>query len=120
MGFFSFLTTDTKRSISNAHSSRGTFKVVMVDNHGEEYVEENYKGYGVFGGQDIFILIAEMNGYWFDEDKDPDQEYNRIRDIGVNLYYSERTDVRLPNIYEVSQDWQDVPLESCPNQGFFY
>ena len=120
MGFFSFKTTDTNRSISNVYSSKGAFKVVMVDSHGEEYVEDNYKGYGIFGGQDIFILIAEMNGYWFEEDADEDMEYDRIRSIGIELYFSGRKDIKMPNIYEISQDWKNVPLENCEFQGYFY
>ena len=72
MGFFSFKTTDTGRSISNRHSHKGTFPVVIVDNKGNIYRENNYGGYGIFGGKDIFILTAEMNGYKWNEEADPD------------------------------------------------
>jgi hypothetical protein len=119
MGFFSFKTTDTNRSINNAHSGIPTFKVVVVDDNGNEYVEHNYNGYGIFGGIDIFILIAEMNGYLFNDDNDPDQEYETLRNLGIQLYYEEPEAIH-PNIYEVPQEWANVPLDSCEAQGFFY
>jgi hypothetical protein len=34
----------------------------MTDNAGNQWVEEQYEGYGVFGGKDFFELLAEMNG----------------------------------------------------------
>jgi hypothetical protein len=119
MGFFSFKTTDTNRSISNVYSSKGAFKVVLVDDNGNEYVEHNYQGYGIFGGIDIFILIAEMNGYLFNDDNDPDQEYETLRNLGIQLYYEEPEAIH-PNIYEVPQEWTNVPLDRCESQGYFY
>ena len=60
MGFFSFMTQDTERSISNRYSARGTFKVIMSDDKGNHYVEHNYDGYGVFGGKDYYELVDEI------------------------------------------------------------
>jgi hypothetical protein len=124
MGYFSFLTTDTGRSISNIHSGRGTFKVILVDNKGNHYPEERYQGYGVFGGQDIFVLIAEMNGHTFNENEDPDVEFRFLRGVGIDLYFSGKDGILMPNIYEtldeVPREWENVPLLGCPAQGFFY
>ena len=62
MGFFSWNTSDTQRSIANNYSKRGTFKVHMVTKDGRAYTEENYEGYGEFGGKDFYELLAELNG----------------------------------------------------------
>ena len=61
MGYFSWKTQDTGRSISNIDSCRGSFPITMIDNKGNRFHEENYEGYGVFGGKDFFELLAEMN-----------------------------------------------------------
>lgn len=122
MGFFSFKTTDSGRSISNRHSSLGAFPVVMVDNKGKEYYEQNYGGHGIFGGKDIFILTAEMNGYKWDKEVDPDMDFGRMRDIGIDLICSAPSShVIHPNIFEGEpQEWKDVPLLPCEYQGYFY
>ena len=57
MGFFSFKTTDTNQSIPNRHSDKDTFTVYMVDIDNNIYTEQNYDGYGVFGGKDFFELL---------------------------------------------------------------
>jgi hypothetical protein len=62
MGFFSWKTQDTNKSIANQYSNRKPFKVTMSDNKGNKWTETNYEGYGVFGGKDYFELLAEMNG----------------------------------------------------------
>ena len=62
MGFFSWKTQDTDRSIANNYSTRKTFTVVMIDNKGNKWVEQSYEGYGVFGNKDYYELLAEMNG----------------------------------------------------------
>lgn len=61
MGFFSWKTSDTNRSISNAHSKRGTFNVYVLCPDGTAIPEGNYDGYGVFGGFDIYELVAIWN-----------------------------------------------------------
>ena len=62
MGYFSFKTSDTQKSIPNAGSIRETFKVHMITEDGQVFTEEDYGGYGEFGGKDIYTLIGEMNG----------------------------------------------------------
>lgn len=70
MGFFSWLTSDTERSISNNYSVRETFPVYMITEDGQVFYEEEYEGYGVFEGKDIFVLAAELNGYKGDTDEE--------------------------------------------------
>lgn len=73
MGFFSWFTSDTEKSIANKYSTRDTFPVHMVTEDGQIFTENDYDGYGVFGGKDIYVLIAEMNGY-----KGADDEETRM------------------------------------------
>jgi hypothetical protein len=70
MGFFSWVTSDTKKSIANQYSLRSTFPVHMITEDGQIFTENNYDGYGVFGGKDIYVLAAEMNGYKGDTDEE--------------------------------------------------
>jgi len=58
MGFFSWRTQDTDKSISNAYSENGTFPVFMIDDKGNIWYEDEYEGYGEFGGKDYYELLA--------------------------------------------------------------
>ena len=108
MGFFSWITQDTKRSISNRYSSRPPFPVTMTDNRGNRWHETGYDGYGVFGGKPYYELLAEMNGL------PPDF------DTGVDLAYSTQPHIT-PNLTEDPEwAWRDEAPESCPGQGVFY
>ena len=62
MGFFSWQTCDTDRSIANNASDRETFEVHMITPDGRVFTEKNYDGYGEFGGKDFYELLAELNG----------------------------------------------------------
>jgi len=113
MGFFSWKTNDTKRSIANQYSSRSTFTVYMRDNKGNVWVEEDYDGYGVFGGKDYYELLAEMNGL------EPD------RDAGISLQFdSKREDIIFPALFEHdTSSWEThlgLEPQNCPAQGYFY
>lgn len=109
MGFFSWRTQDSHRSIPNMHQSgRGTFKVVMHDNKGNKWTEDNYDGYGVFGGKDYYELLAEMNG-------------GTSREDGIRIAYSGEHFFS-PNLTESDEDWKwiDEEPENCEYQGYFY
>jgi len=62
MGFFSWKTQDTNKSIPSSYSERKTFPVTLSDDKGNTWHEPDYEGYGVFGGKDYYELLAEMNG----------------------------------------------------------
>ena len=102
MGFFSFKTQDTDRSIANKHSGRPTFPVIMVDDRGNEYYEPDYDGYEV---------LAEMNGA-------------KTRDEGIDIAFDEsRQGTLYPALVE--QVWGDIrgsvkAPDSCEHQGYFY
>jgi hypothetical protein len=70
MGFFSWKTSDTKRSIPSSYSCRSTFTVHMITEDGQVFTENDYEGYGVFGGKDIYELIADLNGLCPEGDTD--------------------------------------------------
>jgi hypothetical protein len=107
MGFFSFKTQDTNRSISNVNSIRGAFTVTMSDNNGNRYTEANYHGYGVFGGKDFYELLAEMNG-------------KQTREEGIKIAFSGEKYVS-PNLSEaLDWKWIDSAPETCEDQGYFY
>ena len=122
MGFFSFKTTDTGESISNKYSERDTFYVTMIDNTGHWWTEWHYEGYGIFGGKDIYELIAEMNG-------------KTTREEGIDLFFDHKEGkidkILTPNLYRrgfeyyedlrnAKEKWKDVTLEDCEYQGYFY
>ena len=107
MGFFSWITQDTDRSISNSFSGVGTFRVIMQDDQGNQYIEDNYEGYGVFGNKDYFELMDEMNGGTGD----------RSRAIG--LYYSGEEGVKFPSLTEQGGYLNEKP-QDCDVQGYFY
>ncbi len=109
MGFFSWKTQDTDRSIANAYSTNKTFTVYMKDNKGNVWKEEEYDGYGVFGGKDYFELLAEMNGI---EGGD--------RGDGIDLQYSGKPFLA-PNLVEDPETaWVEEVPENCEFQGYFY
>jgi len=115
MGFFSWKTQDTDKSIANCYSGRKTFPVYMIDDKGNKWYEPNYDGYGNFGGKDYYELLAEMNG--LDSD----------RMLGIDLAFKDspsgyNPNINFPNLVEDADGWRytkDSP-ESCDDQGFFY
>ena len=128
MGFFSWKTSDTDRSICNIYSRRETFPVYVLipKEFGGGYIEErHYEGYGIFGGRDMYALVAQWNyperckdssGNWL-----PDEE---VRDLGIGIACDDAQNAALkfpikiaenPVNYEAAE-----PSCNCPFQGYFY
>ena len=110
MGFFSWETQDTNRSISNKYSNIPTFTVYMVNPlTGEFYQEDNYEGYGVFGGKDFYELLAEINNL-------------SGREKGIDLAFGGKP-YTSPILVEHIHNWErykdQIPV-NCEFQGFFY
>ena len=106
MGFFSWLTSDTNKSIANNWSTRSTFPVHMVTEDGQIFTENNYDGYGVFGGKDMYVLIAEMNGYKGADDEETRQlAFDKIWVRGI---------MKGDKVYNYSEDFVNYqsPIES--------
>jgi hypothetical protein len=131
MGFFSWKTQDTDTSIANAHSNRATFKVQMIDNNGNVWTENNYDGYGVFGGKDFYELLAEMNGV-VERDKvqlQGEAYTDYMRNKGIDLAFSKGNSsgvgtegVYYPNLIEQARGWvyDMFGPDYCENQGYFF
>ena len=109
MGFFSWRTQDTDRSIPSTYSNRDTFRVYMVNPvTGDIYAEDNYEGYGVFGGKDFYELVAELNGGG-----------DRNDGIGISMRDSYVSPLLLEN-YENWRAYAGKIPEVCIFQGYFY
>jgi hypothetical protein len=120
MGYFSWKTCDTDRSIANQDSERPTFDVHMITPDGRTFTERNYEGYGEFGGKDFYELLAELNGLGTD------------RSAGIDLSFKDNPSgddtpgVIYPKLVEelswdVEGQYANLPNPtSCGDQGFFY
>jgi len=107
-GMFSFKTLGDNKAIS----ARSGADIYMFDDKGNMWHEENYEGYGIFGGKDYFELMAEMNG-------------EEGRDIGIDLYYSDNKKVLYPALTRDEDfNWKrhkfTTKIKSDPKQGWFY
>ena len=131
MGFFSWKTNDTHRTIWNKFTDAGnTFRVFLRDDKGNEWIEENYEGYGEFGGKDYYALVAEMNGFEASDDTSEAQQALRCIGIALSFYQREHWDADLrehmkgrtvlhPNLCEYEMPWFNQKPEVCDTQGFF-
>ena len=126
MGFFSWNTQDTDKSIANQYSNRKTFRVQMIDNKGNVWTEDDYEGYGRFGGKDYYELLAEMNG--FTSDKTGEEYTDEARGFGIDIAFKGNGSgvgtegVYYPNLVEQADGWvyEMGGPDSCDFQGYFY
>ena len=122
MGFFSWITQDTGRSIYNKYTGSKPFTVYMVDDQDNQYREDDYEGYGVFGGKDYYQLVAEMNmvnpSDW-DRQVGIDLEYNPELVKGERKHKEVIYPTLVEKVYSWN-NWRNEQPESCPDQGYFY
>ena len=111
MGQFSWITSDTRKSICNVEGHRET--VFMTDNKGNQWQEDEYEGYGVFGGKDYYVLLAEMND--IPRDGMDDDMY---RSAGIDLFFGEKAFISPSLNSSKSAKWKNTHNESCPDQGW--
>lgn len=94
MGFFSWKTSDTDRSIPNIYSKRDTFPVYVLipEEFGGGYIEEyQYNGYGDFGGRDIYELVVDWNKSYVATEHIPVPVKEHWDDVNnAELYYKMR------------------------------
>ena len=130
MGFFSWKTMGTDESIANQYSNRKTFRVQMLDNKGNVWTEDNYEGYGKFGGKDFYELLAEMNGV-VERDKvelQGEAYTDYMRGEGITLAFKDNGSgiatkgVLYPNLIEQADGWfyNESGPDNCEYQGYFY
>lgn len=88
--------------------------VLVPKEFGGGHIEEdNYEGYGVFGGHDIYELVAQWNKGVTD----------RMVGIDIACYDKDNADLKYPikiaespsAVYE-----SEPPSKSCRAQGYFY
>ena len=116
MGCFSWITQNTSRSImmsgygSRRHPSRTCY---LWDNKGRRWREPEYKGYGIFGGKDYYILLAEMNKEYGPNVTDEDKRMD-----GIDIDFSDKTGFLYPNLTDCKEwIWINIQATRCPNQG---
>lgn len=118
MGNFSWITKEGRQIVNTWCEVEPwrRFTVYMHAPGGRVWEEKDYGGYGVFGGKDYYVLMAEING----ESATDDEE--ALRSKGIELAFSERTDLKWPILSE-DDEWHgsfDVPNDTDPEQGDAY
>lgn len=119
MGFFSWETSDTNKSIPNIYSSRNTFPVYLLLPHGGYLEETAYEGYGDFAGQDVYALVAR----WNMPEKCTGCEEDRILGIEIACNDKDNANLRYPIKIVENKDLKYVEAKSsinCKYQGYFY
>jgi hypothetical protein len=117
MGFFSWIAQDTNTPIYiDGYQKEGYEQrtYYMWDNNGKSWKEPSYEGYGMFGGKDYYILLAEMNRI-YGEDVTEDQK----RKEGIDIEFSSNHDgILFPNLTETSiWTWKNKQPHRHYNQG---
>lgn len=116
MGMFSWYTQDTDHRIVHDEP----FRVVMTDDKGNQYVENCYEGYGVFGGKDYYELLAEMNGWTLEHFNG---NHDQLRGQGIALAFEGdphgmNPNVKHPSLTESGEYMEGEPPAIDPDQGF--
>jgi len=112
------------------YSTPGHQKTVyMLDDKGNKWQEDNYEGYGVFGGKDYFDLVAEMNGVTEVPKGAKDNFITggpaELRDSGIELYYEDNShrnpDTKIPRFTtDPDATYESLPdPDNDPDQGWF-
>ena len=140
MGQFSWITDDTDRQIGSMEEN--TITVYMHDDKGNVWKEDEYEGYGEFGGKDYYELVAEMNGYNKDnfmkfyekegnapDDLGLDFGPKELRYVGIDMegaYDKGNREYKFPRLVqremregELDHHKFDTPPERDPNQGWY-
>ena len=127
MGFFSWYTSDTHTSISNRYSVMGALPVYLLCPDGTKIYEDNYDGYGRFGGYDIFTLLAKWNAPEKVKELEGDEE--EIRMLGIALTYDgnckdNNANLKYPiKIVEnpnIRYEFAEPAKPDDEHQGYFY
>lgn len=72
-----------------------------------------YEGYGMFGGKDYYVLLAEMN-----KEYGPDVEEETKRKDGIDLEFGTATDLLYPNLTDCKEwTWKNEKPQQCSEQG---
>jgi len=114
MGQFSFLTQDTGTSVSSMKPAN----VYLTSPSGQVWHETSYKGYGVFGGKDIYELLSELNGGKSCRDEGIGMAYEGAD--GTEYPFGDNPNIVWPNLTRRKKpyDVRRGPVKGCPEQGW--
>lgn len=117
MGFFSWKNSDTGKSIINRYHPRGPVKTYMLSPTEDPIEEDNYEGYGVFGGKDAF-------NHWMDLNKPEHRDLSAKakRQLFFDKYYEEFRDGGKYPLKFTSKKMkysEAKPSENADDQGYF-
>jgi hypothetical protein len=112
-GQFSWMTQDTGEQIGSQDENQ--IPVYMFDDKGKYYYENDYEGYGVFGGKDYYELLDQMNGGSGDRSRGIRLAFNKIKIDSEVLFPALVTN---PNFNWKSHDFTQQP-ENDPNQSWY-
>ena len=120
MGFFSWNTADTFESIPNCFSDRETFTVFVLCPDGRKIKEDCYEGYGEFGSEDIYALLANWN---CPEKCNGNIEHDRKIGIEIGCYNKDMVKLKYPLkiVKNANLEYNEVESfsKSCKHQGYF-
>ena len=119
MGFFSWIAQDTNEPIYITGYQQPGYEqrtYYMWDNKGNSWKEQSYEGYGMFGGKDYYVLLAELNRI-YGEDVTEEQKRNE----GIAIEFGSNHDgIVFPNLTETSiWKWKNKQPVYHSNQGCY-
>jgi len=135
-GQFSWMTQDTDNQIGS--EKENTITVYMHDDKGNTWREDNYAGYGEFGGMDYYELLAKMNGYTEDDIERLSNNnvisFPELRNIGVKVAFGDLQPLngnsvlfpaltenpRYPNGHDFTEEAKNDPNQSWYTDGGDY
>ena len=122
MGQFSWYTNDGVRILDNRQLKRPVYMVgKMPDGRILTFTEEyGYEGYGVFGGKDYYVFLAEMNGF---TEQDFNGDTEQLRHKGIELAFAqdssgEHSDCKYPSLSLDGSWYGGVSPKTDSNQGW--
>lgn len=113
-GQFSWMTQDTGQQIGS--QDENMIPVYMFDDKGKYYYENDYEGYGVFGGKDYYELLDQMNGGSGDRERGIDLAFGKEKTGSEILFPALVTN---PDKFNYKQHNFAVEAETDPNQSWY-
>jgi hypothetical protein len=108
MGFFSWKCAKSGESIANQYSNKPlSQRQCYLVTPNQTIYEEDYEGYGEFGGKDVYGLMADGD-----------------RDKGIDLFFSGEAPFKIKIVlakHYNGETYNDLKeSEDCEYQGYFY
>lgn len=131
MGYFSWLTSDTNKSIPVLRSDEifnmtVNGPVYLLCPNGDVLEERDYSGFGRFGDKDVYELVAMWNApeRCYDENGNL-LNTHELRRIGIELACYDEDNFKLKYPIKIVENRnlsydEVIPSKQCPDQGYFY